>query len=227
MIQRLLPLMLFVTLAGCVTPPPAPVIKSPAPAPAPADPIATTTPVPAPLPAPAPKPAGNPIVEIVTNQGTITVELFADKAPGTVKNFLRYVDGKHYNKLVFHRVIKTFMIQGGGFDAGYTKHNAKHPQITNEADNGVSNERYTLAMARTRDPHSAAAQFFINTKDNTFLDHSAKTVRGWGYCVFGKVIAGKKTVDTIAAVPVGPGMDGAMSKPKSPVIIKTIQRKTK
>ncbi len=230
MIQRFLPLMLFVALAGCQTQAPEPILKSkPAPAPAPVDSIATpkpvSTPAPVAVPAPAPKPAANPVVEIVTNKGTITVELFAKKAPGTVKNFLRYVDEKHYDKLVFHRVIQTFMIQGGGFDAGYTKHNAKHPQITNEADNGVTNGRYTLAMARTNDPHSAAAQFFINTKDNAFLNHRSKTPRGWGYCVFGKVIGGKQTVDIIATVPVGPGLDGAMSKPKSPVIIKTIQRK--
>ena len=183
----------------------------------------TTTPAPAPVP--APKPAGNPVVEIVTSKGTITVELFADKAPGTVKNFLRYVDGKHYDKLVFHRVIKTFMIQGGGFDAAYTKHDAKHPSITNEADNGVANGRYTIAMARTGDPHSASAQFFINTKDNTGLNHRSKTQAGWGYCAFGKVIGGKQAVDTIAAGAVGPDARGEMSKPKVPVIIKTIQRK--
>jgi peptidyl-prolyl cis-trans isomerase B (cyclophilin B) len=215
MIQRLLPLMLLTVLVGCQKPTPQPIQK----------PVSTTASAPIPAPAPTPKPAANPVVEIVTSKGTITVELFAKKAPGTVKNFLRYVDEKHYDNLAFHRVIQTFMIQGGGFDVTFANRMAKHPQIQNEADNGVSNARYTIAMARAGAPHSASAQFFINTKDNTNLNHSAKTIRGWGYCAFGKVIGGKQTVDTIAAGAVGPDARGEMSKPIAPVPIKTIQRK--
>ena len=125
-------------------------------------------------------------VLITTSKGNITVELLPDKAPETVANFLRYVDEGFYNGTIFHRVISGFMIQGGGFQPGMTQKATRAP-IKNEADNGLKNDLGTIAMARTSDPHSATAQFFINTKDNPNLDHQQKSTQGWGYCVFGKV----------------------------------------
>ena len=143
-------------------------------------------------------------VKLHTNLGTIVLELDADKAPETVRNFLAYVENGHYNNTVFHRVIKNFMIQGGGFEAG-TAMQQKPTQapIQNEAANGLKNTRGSIAMARTQDPHSATAQFFINTVDNDFLDYRAPSVQGFGYCVFGKVSEGMDVVDAIRAVKTG------------------------
>lgn len=141
----------------------------------------------------------NPTVIMKTTMGDITIELAMDKAPVTVKNFLGYVDDKFYDGTIFHRVIKDFMIQGGGHTADLSKKPTKNP-IKNEADNGLSNERGTIAMARMPDPHSATAQFFINHVDNPGLDHRDKSDQGYGYCVFGKVIAGMDVVDAIADV---------------------------
>ena len=145
----------------------------------------------------------NPQVELhIQDHGVITLELDADKAPLSVENFLSYVANGHYNQTVFHRVIKDFMIQGGGFEPGMKQKPCAAP-IDNEANNGLHNDIYTVAMARTSDPHSATAQFFINTTDNGFLNHSSTTPQGWGYAVFGKVVAGTEVVDAIRAVKTG------------------------
>ena len=141
-------------------------------------------------------------VTLETNHGNIVIELDAEKAPATVENFLHYVNDGFFDGTLFHRVIPNFMIQGGGFLPGMVQKQTGEP-IKNEADNGLSNERGTIAMARTNDPHSATAQFFINHKDNAFLDHSSPTAQGWGYCVFGKVTDGMDVVDAIAAVATG------------------------
>ena len=138
-------------------------------------------------------------VNLETNLGNITIELDKKKAPKTVDNFVKYVQEGHYDKTIFHRVINGFMIQGGGFEKNM-KEKATTAPIENEADNGLKNKAYTLAMARTSDPHSASAQFFINLVDNDFLDHSSKTMSGWGYAVFGKVIKGMEVVDKISEV---------------------------
>lgn len=145
---------------------------------------------------------GYPVVVLETSKGNIEIELYPDKAPLSVQNFLWYVDNKFYDGLIFHRVIKTFMIQGGGFTPDMTQKAGK-PPIDNEAGNGLTNDKYTLAMARTNAVHSATSQFFINTVDNDFLNHRDNTQTGFGYCVFGKVVAGKEVVDAIAAVPTG------------------------
>lgn len=139
------------------------------------------------------------MVRLHTSFGAITLGLNAAKAPETVENFLRYVRSGHYDKTLFHRVINGFMIQGGGFESGMRQKSTGAP-IENEATNGLRNEKYTIAMARTSDPHSATAQFFINVADNDFLNHTAPTVQGWGYCVFGKVVEGTDVVDRIKAV---------------------------
>ena len=144
--------------------------------------------------------AANPMVELKTNQGEIVVELFADKAPKSAENFVQYVKDGHYNGTVFHRVIDGFMIQGGGFDADMKQKSTRAP-IENEAKNGLKNERGTLAMARTADPHSASSQFFINLVPNTFLDYPSRD--GWGYAVFGKVVKGMDVVDKIGKVATG------------------------
>ena len=144
----------------------------------------------------------NPRVVLQTTLGKITIELDAAKAPVSTENFLSYVSSGHFDGTVFHRVIPGFMIQGGGFSQEMAQKTTGAP-IANEADNGLKNARGTLAMARTSDPHSATAQFFINLKDNDFLDHSAKTSQGWGYAVFGKVVDGMGVVDTIAQVKTG------------------------
>ncbi len=145
----------------------------------------------------------NPKVQLhIAGHGAITVELAQDKAPATVANFLNYVSKGHYDGTVFHRVIPGFMIQGGGFGVGM-KQKPTDAQIENEAANGLKNDCYTLAMARTSAPHSATAQFFINVADNDFLNHTSPTPQGWGYAVFGKVVAGTEVVDKIAAVPTG------------------------
>ena len=137
-----------------------------------------------------------------TNHGNITIDLDADKAPETVANFLEYVNSGHFNNTIFHRVIKGFMIQGGGFEPGMSQKDTNDP-IKNEANNGLANEKYTIAMARTNEPHSASCQFFINTKDNSFLNFTSESPQGWGYCVFGKVTEGQDVVDTIEDVATG------------------------
>src|SRR6218665_3449469 len=141
-------------------------------------------------------------VELQTTAGVIRLELDEAKAPITVANFLNYVNAGHYNGTVFHRVIKGFMVQGGGFEAGL-KQKPTQGEIQNEANNGLKNDKYTVAMARTSAPHSASAQFFINIADNGFLNHTAPSAQGWGYAVFGKVIAGTDVVDKIKAVRTG------------------------
>ena len=164
----------------------------------------------------------NPIVEMKTNYGTVTMELFADKAPKTVENFLRYVDEQFYDETIFHRVIDGFMIQGGGFDVTFNQ-KGTHAPIENEADNGVANAEGTIAMARTGDPHSATAQFFINLKNNTFLNHTGKNPHGWGYAVFGKVTDGMDVVNTIKGVDTGVRSMHA-DVPKQDVLIEQIRR---
>ena len=145
----------------------------------------------------------NPKVELhVSNYGVITLELEAQKAPQSVANFLSYVNQGHYDNTVFHRVIPGFMVQGGGMEPGMRQKPCAAP-IANEANNGLKNNNYTLAMARTNDPHSATAQFFINVADNDFLNHTAASASGWGYAVFGKVVAGSEVVDKIKAVKTG------------------------
>lgn len=148
------------------------------------------------LAADVPGKSGNPVVRLTTSLGIIDLELDAQKAPKTVANFLGYVDRGHYNGTLFHRVIPRFMIQGGGFTTGMQEKATGKP-VQNEADNGLKNLTGTVAMARTQDPHSASAQFFINTHDNTALDHRDKSVRGWGYAVFGKVLRGMEVVRNI------------------------------
>ncbi|MFC2166118.1 peptidylprolyl isomerase [Acidobacteriota bacterium] len=164
----------------------------------------------------------NPKVTIKTTKGDIVVELFQDKAPGTVQNFLSYVDDKYFNGLIFHRVIKGFMIQGGGLLPDMSRRTTKAP-IKNEATNGLSNTRGTLAMARMPDPHSATGQFFINHKDNVGLDHKDKSDAGFGYCVFGKVIEGMDVVDAIANVKTMT-KNGHRDVPREPVEIISIEK---
>jgi peptidyl-prolyl cis-trans isomerase B (cyclophilin B) len=145
----------------------------------------------------------NPQVELhIAGHGTITLELNADKAPKSVANFLAYVKSGHYDNTVFHRVIDGFMVQGGGFEPGMTQKPVLDA-IDNEANNGLKNDKYTVAMARTSEPHSATAQFFINVGNNEFLNHTAPSRQGWGYAVFGKVISGTEVVDAMRAVKTG------------------------
>ncbi|MFZ9298212.1 MAG: peptidylprolyl isomerase [Hylemonella sp.] len=145
----------------------------------------------------------NPKVELhITGQGVITLELDAGKAPNTVANFLAYVNKGHYNGTIFHRVIPGFMIQGGGMEPGMQQRATDKP-IENEANNGLKNNTYTIAMARTSSPHSATAQFFINVADNDFLNHTSPSMQGWGYAVFGKVVSGTEVVDKIASSQTG------------------------
>jgi len=167
--------------------------------------------------------AANPQVRMQTNMGDIVLELYAEQAPKSVANFLQYVDEGFYSNTLFHRVIDDFMIQGGGFTPQFERKETRAP-IVNEADNGLKNLRGTLAMARTFEPHSATAQFFINVKDNDFLDHTAKTPRGWGYTVFGKVIKGMDVVDKIKVLPTGASGPFPQDVPTSPVIILNISR---
>lgn len=144
-----------------------------------------------------------PRVELhIVNYGVITLELDAEKAPKSTQNFLSYVNKGHYNKTVFHRVIPGFMVQGGGFEIGMKEKSTDAP-IENEANNGLKNNHYTVAMARTSEPHSASSQFFINVADNDFLNHTAPSRQGWGYAVFGKVVEGNDVVDKIAKVKTG------------------------
>ena len=164
-----------------------------------------------------------PLVRIATSLGDIVVELDRARAPDTVDNFLDYVDTAFYDDTLFHRVIEGFMIQGGGFSRDFERRDTRDP-IVNEADNGLSNRRYTIAMARTNAPHSATAQFFINTADNTNLDHTAPTARGWGYTVFGRVVDGHEVVDAIERTPTGPGGPFSRDAPREPVIILEAER---
>ena len=142
------------------------------------------------------------MIKLHTNMGVIGIELDAAKAPATAANFQQYVKDGFYDNTIFHRVIEGFMIQGGGFEPGM-KQKKTRATIKNEADNGLKNDKYTVAMARTSDPHSATAQFFINAADNAFLNHSGQTAQGWGYCVFGRVVEGKDVVDKIRKVLTG------------------------
>ena len=144
----------------------------------------------------------NIMVEMTTSKGVITLELDAEHAPVTVANFLQYVNSGHYDDTIFHRVIPGFVIQGGGMESGMREKTTQEP-IENEADNGLKNLTGTICMARTNDPHSATSQFFINLKDNSFLDHTEKTPSGWGYAVFGRVTSGMEVVEAIAAVQTG------------------------
>jgi peptidyl-prolyl cis-trans isomerase B (cyclophilin B) len=166
----------------------------------------------------------DPIVDVVTNQGSFTIQLDPAKAPKSVKNFLAYVDANHYAGTVFHRVISTFMVQGGGYDAQYERRPTQ-PPVENEADNGLKNTKGTVAMARTPDPHSGTAQFFVNVTDNAFLDHSGKDPQGWGYAVFGKVIDGMDTVDKIKALKTGAVGPFPKDAPLTPVLIESIKRR--
>ncbi|MBU0937156.1 MAG: peptidyl-prolyl cis-trans isomerase [Spirochaetes bacterium] len=161
----------------------------------------------------------NPVARFETSAGNISIELFADKSPVTVENFVQYVKDGFFAGTIFHRVIPNFMIQGGGMEPGLKQKEGRKP-IKNEADNGVKNERGTIAMARTMDPDSASSQFFINLKDNDFLNFKSKDTRGWGYCAFGKVIEGMETVDAIAEVETGsrPPHDDV---PKTDVLIRS------
>jgi peptidyl-prolyl cis-trans isomerase B (cyclophilin B) len=142
------------------------------------------------------------MIKLHTNHGVISLELDAVKAPDTAANFIQYVKDGHYNNTVFHRVIDGFMVQGGGFELGMKQKPTRDP-VQNEANNGLKNDMYTVAMARTSAPHSASAQFFINVSNNDFLNHSAPTPQGWGYCVFGKVVDGTDVVDKIRKVKTG------------------------
>ena len=164
-----------------------------------------------------------PNVVIETDQGNIEIELDEAKAPKSVANFLQYVDSKHYDGTIFHRVIKGFMAQGGGYDDKYEKRPTKEP-VENEADNGLKNTRGTVAMARTSDPHSATAQWFVNVVDNDFLDHKEKSGSGWGYTVFGKVVNGMDVVDKIVAVDTGAAGPFQKDAPKTPILIKSAKR---
>ena len=165
----------------------------------------------------------HPRVLINTSEGDIVLELDREKAPATVDNFLAYVDDGFYDGTVFHRVIKGFMAQGGGFTADFEQKRTKAP-VKNEADNGLKNKRGTIAMARTSDPHSATAQFFINTVDNGFLDHSSPTPNGWGYAVFGRVVEGMEVLDRIEAIPTGRGGPFPRDVPRTTVTIDKITR---
>ncbi len=164
----------------------------------------------------------HPQVRLETSAGEIVLELDAVKAPTTTENFLRYVDEQFYDGVLFHRVIPNFVIQGGGFNRDFQEKQTRET-IQNEADNGLKNVRGSIAMARTPDPHSASAQFFINLKDNAFLDHRDKSPQGWGYAVFGKVIEGMAVVDAISDVPTN-NQGGHSDVPVSPVVILKAQR---
>ena len=165
---------------------------------------------------------GNPKVEFDTSKGKMVIELYPDKAPQTVQNFLAYVDAGFFDGTIFHRVIPNFMIQGGGFTADMNQ-KPTNASIKNEADNGLKNQRGTLAMARTSDPDSATGQFFINSADNDFLNFKSKTPQGWGYAVFGKVVEGLEVIDAISAVETG--TSGTHSDvPVEPVVVNSAKR---
>ncbi len=158
------------------------------------------------------------MVKLQTNFGVIALELDTGRAPQTVKNFLDYVQAGFYSNTVFHRVIDGFMVQGGGFEPGM-RQKPTRGTIKNEAGNGLKNDRYTIAMARTSEPHSASSQFFINVKDNDFLNHTAPDAQGWGYCVFGKVVQGQDIVDKIKGVKTG-SRGGHADVPVEDIVIK-------
>jgi peptidyl-prolyl cis-trans isomerase B (cyclophilin B) len=160
------------------------------------------------------------MITIRTTFGDITLELDAERAPKTVENFLEYARNGHYDGTIFHRVISNFMVQGGGFETDMSQRPTREP-IENEADNGLENRYGTIAMARTMDPHSATAQFFINVKDNDFLNHSGKNMQGWGYAVFGKVVSGEDVLEKIRSVPTT-SRGGHQDVPADPVIIETV-----
>ena len=162
------------------------------------------------------------MLKMTTNHGSIEIELFAEEAPITTANFLEYVDNGFFDGLIFHRVIPGFVIQGGGFEPGL-KHKTPNSPIENEADNGLKNERGTLSMARTNDPHSATSQFFISVRDNDFLDHKGKNADGWGYAVFGKVVSGMDVVDKIALTETG-NAGGHQDVPTEDVMIEKVER---
>lgn len=164
---------------------------------------------------------GMPMVKLETSKGEIVLELYPDKAPATVANFLQYVKDGFFNGAIFHRVINGFMIQGGGFDVQMNQKPTRGP-IQNEADNGLANDAYTIAMARTPDPHSASSQFFINLVDNDFLNFRAANAQGYGYCVFGKVTAGSEIVDKIGQVRTG-NRAGHQDVPLEAVIIERVE----
>jgi peptidyl-prolyl cis-trans isomerase B (cyclophilin B) len=166
----------------------------------------------------------DPVVDVTTNHGTFSIQLDPARAPKSVANFLAYVDGNHYDGTIFHRVIATFMIQGGGYDQVYER-KPTHAPVQNEADNGLKNTRGTVAMARTGDPHSATAQFFVNVVDNAFLDHKAKDGPGWGYTVFGRVIEGMDVVDKIKGVTTGSNGPFAKDAPDELVVIQRVRRR--
>ena len=161
------------------------------------------------------------MVKLHTNFGVVSIDLDAAKAPETVANFLQYVEDKHFDNTIFHRVIDGFMIQGGGFEPGMRQKATREP-VKNEADNGLKNEIYTISMARTSNPHSATAQFFINVADNDFLNHTAQTPQGWGYCVFGRVVEGQDVVDRIKKVRTG-SRAGHQDVPQDDVIIERVE----
>ena len=162
----------------------------------------------------------SPRVLLSTNQGDITLELDAMRAPKTVANFIAYVEAGHYAGTIFHRVIDNFMVQGGGFTADYQQKPSRDP-IENEADNGLTNEEGTVAMARTNAPHSASSQFFINVKNNSFLNHSSPTPSGWGYAVFGKVVEGMDIVNKIKVLPTGSGGPFGSDVPTTAIVIES------
>ena len=163
------------------------------------------------------------LVKMETNMGTIMLELDPDKAPNTVGNFIHYIENNFYDGTIFHRVIDGFMIQGGGFTADYGQ-KPTQASIKNEADNGLKNEVGTIAMARTNEPHSATAQFFINVEDNSFLDHTAPTPKGWGYAVFGKVVEGMDVVKKIKKIPTGHGGPFPTDVPQTTVVIEKMSK---
>ncbi len=165
---------------------------------------------------------GKTLYKIETSMGDIVVELNEEKAPVTTANFKAYADEGFYEGTIFHRVINNFMIQGGGITTDMAPKKSDRKPIKNEADNGLKNEIYTIAMARTADPHSASSQFFINVKDNPNLDHTAPSFGGWGYCVFGKVVEGQDVVDKIKAVPTQRHESGAQDVPVEQVVIKSV-----
>ena len=165
--------------------------------------------------------AGNPKVKMETSKGTIIIELYPDKAPVTVANFLAYVNAGTYDGTIFHRVIKNFMNQGGGFTSDFKKVETRDP-IKNEADNGLKNLKGTIAMARTGQPHSATNQFFFNTANNDFLDHTGKTTRGWGYTVFGKIIEGQNVSGIISRAATGPGGPFSKDVPRTTITIRKV-----
>jgi cyclophilin family peptidyl-prolyl cis-trans isomerase len=164
--------------------------------------------------------AADPQVDIKTNVGTIRLELYPAKAPKTVENFLQYVKDGHYNNTIFHRVIDGFMIQGGGFEGSYKQKPTRDP-VQNEAKNGLKNDAGTVAMARTPSPHSASAQFFINLKNNDFLN-AERAQDGWGYAVFGKVVSGMDVVTKIAKTQTGPAGPFSSDVPKQPIVIESV-----